>query len=127
MVSLLAGESRDADAPAVAYRRCGDDNLLVEYGPMVLDLGLRMRVHALAERIAAERPARRPGPHARDPLAAGARAIPTCCRSASVLDLAREVEDELPATRDARRRPRTVHLPLSWDDPGHARGAPSAT
>ncbi len=35
-----------------------------------------------------------------------------------VLDLAREVEDELPG--HARRSPcprRTVHLPLSWDDP----------
>src|SRR6202023_2834642 len=41
--------------PAVTYRRAGDDNLLIEYGPMKLDLGLRMRVHALAERLAAER------------------------------------------------------------------------
>src|SRR5581483_2777181 len=41
--------ARDDGSPAVTYRRAGDDNLLIEYGPMVLDLGLRMRVHALAE------------------------------------------------------------------------------
>ena len=40
------------DGPAVTYRRSGDDNLLVEYGPMQLDLALRMRVHALAEAVA---------------------------------------------------------------------------
>jgi urea carboxylase len=40
--------------PAVTYRRAGDDNLLIEYGEMTLDLGLRMRVHALAERIGSE-------------------------------------------------------------------------
>ncbi|HEY6758068.1 MAG TPA: 5-oxoprolinase/urea amidolyase family protein, partial [Baekduia sp.] len=41
-------EERGEAAPAVTYRRSGDDNLLIEYGPMTLDLGLRMRVHALA-------------------------------------------------------------------------------
>ena len=37
--------------PAVTYRRSGDDNLLVEYGDMVLDLGLRARVHALHQHL----------------------------------------------------------------------------
>ncbi len=37
--------------PAVTYRRSGDDNLLVEYGDMVLDLGLRARVHALHQEL----------------------------------------------------------------------------
>ncbi|MGW2856993.1 5-oxoprolinase/urea amidolyase family protein, partial [Streptomyces sp. NPDC001215] len=43
--------------PSVTYRRDGDDNVLVEYGPMVLDLGLRMRVHALQETLTAHAPA----------------------------------------------------------------------
>lgn len=42
--------ARDGD---VTYRRSGDDNLLVEFGPMQLDLALRMRVHALMEAVAA--------------------------------------------------------------------------
>lgn len=41
--------ARDGD---VTYRRSGDDNLLVEFGPMQLDLALRMRVHALMEAVA---------------------------------------------------------------------------
>jgi urea carboxylase len=38
-----------ADQVEVAYRRDGDKYLLVEYGPPVLDLNLRFRVHALME------------------------------------------------------------------------------
>jgi urea carboxylase len=33
--------------PKTVYRRQGDRHLLVEYGPLVLDLTLRLRVHAL--------------------------------------------------------------------------------
>ncbi|MDX6684581.1 MAG: urea carboxylase, partial [Baekduia sp.] len=103
-------------APAVTYRRSGDDNLLVEYGPMTLDLGLRMRVHALAERIAAE------GLAGVVDLTPGIRSLqvhvdPDVLPVRRVLELAREVEDDLPATRDLAVPSRTVHLPLSWDDP----------
>jgi urea carboxylase len=106
---------RDGD-PVVTYRRSGDDNLLIEYGPMVLDLGLRMRVHALAERIAAE------GLDGILDLTPGIRSLqvhvdPDRLPVAHVLDLTREVEDELPATRELAVPSRTVHLPLSWDDP----------
>ncbi|MBO4259792.1 5-oxoprolinase/urea amidolyase family protein, partial [Streptomyces griseorubiginosus] len=45
--------ARDGD---VTYRRSGDDNLLVEFGPMQLDLALRMRVHALMEAVASDGP-----------------------------------------------------------------------
>jgi urea carboxylase len=113
---LARREGRDADAPSVTYRRSGDDNLLIEYGPMVLDLGLRMRVHALAERIAAE------GLHGVLDLTPGIRSLqvhvdPDLLPVGHVLDLAREVEDDLPATRELAVPSRTVHLPLSWDDP----------
>ena len=36
----------------MTYRRSGDRHLLVEYGPMVLDLALRCRVHALEQWLA---------------------------------------------------------------------------
>jgi urea carboxylase len=108
--------SPGAAAPAVTYRRSGDDNLLIEYGPMTLDLGLRMRVHALAERIEAE------GLRGVVDLTPGIRSLqvhvdPDVLPVQHVLDLAREVEDHLPATRDLVVPSRTVHLPLSWDDP----------
>jgi urea carboxylase len=113
----VLGRREDTGAsPAVTYRRSGDDNLLVEYGPMTLDLGLRMRVHALAERIAAE------GLDGVVDLTPGIRSLqvkvdPDVLPVRHVLELAREVEDDLPATRDLAVPSRTVHLPLSWDDP----------
>ena len=39
--------ARDTSGPVeVVYRRQGDDNLLVEYGPMALDIGIRLRVRS---------------------------------------------------------------------------------
>jgi urea carboxylase len=122
----LAREERDhgvlgrrdggADVPAVTYRRSGDDNLLVEYGPMTLDLGLRMRVHALMTRLEAE------GLGGVVDLTPGIRSLqvhvdPAVLPVAHVLALVSELEDELPATHELAVPSRTVHLPLSWDDP----------
>ncbi|MFI9804825.1 urea carboxylase [Streptomyces sp. NPDC052301] len=108
-------EATDA-RPAVTYRRDGDDNVLVEYGPMVLDLGLRMRVHALQETLAA---------HAPDGIldvTPGIRSlqIHTDARRLKARDLGallRELEDEVPPSDELVVPSRTVRLPLSWDDP----------
>jgi urea carboxylase len=113
---VLERRGEEEDRPAVTYRRSGDDNLLVEYGPMELDLGLRMRVHALAERIEAEAA---PGVLELTP---GIRSLqlhfdPARLSTATALDLARAVEEKLPPTHALRVTSRTVHLPLSWDDP----------
>nr|WP_042188873.1 urea carboxylase [Kibdelosporangium sp. MJ126-NF4]CEL18512.1 Urea carboxylase [Kibdelosporangium sp. MJ126-NF4]CTQ97996.1 Urea carboxylase (EC 6.3.4.6) [Kibdelosporangium sp. MJ126-NF4] len=109
---LAAGEDR----PTVTYRRSGDDNLLIEYGTMKLDLALRMRVHALAERLAT---ADVPGIVDITP---GIRSLqvhtdPDQLSVAKALGLVRELERELPATGDLVVPSRTVRLPLSWDDP----------
>jgi urea carboxylase len=112
---LARREATDAD-PAVTYRRSGDDNLLVEYGEMVLDLGLRMRVHALAERLAAD------GVPGITDLTPGIRSLqlkldPDVLSVAGALEVATALEGELPATPELAVPSRTVHLPLSWDDP----------
>jgi urea carboxylase len=104
------------DGPCVTYRRSGDDNVLVEYGPMTLDLGLRMRVHVLAERIAQEARA------GVIDLTPGIRSLqihvdPDVLPVARALELARELEDTLPATEELVVPSREVRLPLSWDDP----------
>ncbi|MDX6681654.1 MAG: urea carboxylase, partial [Solirubrobacteraceae bacterium] len=104
------------DAPEVTYRRCGDDNLLVEYGPMVLDLGLRMRVHALTERLAED------GLSGVVDLTPGIRSLqihvdPDELSVQRLLSIVREVEGELPPTHELAVPSRIVHLPLSWDDP----------
>ena len=38
-----------SDSPKVVYRIAGDNYLLIEYGPMALDLNLRFRIHGLME------------------------------------------------------------------------------
>ncbi|MGW4803833.1 urea carboxylase [Kitasatospora sp. NPDC004272] len=109
---LPAGPGR----PAVTYRRSGDDNLLVEYGPMQLDLALRMRVHALAELVADRRPA------GVVDLTPGIRSLqvhvdPDVLPIAELLSLVGELEQQLPPAEQLVVPSRTVHLPLSWDDP----------
>ncbi|HWE13881.1 MAG TPA: urea carboxylase [Solirubrobacteraceae bacterium] len=111
------GELEPLDGrPRVTYRRSGDDNLLVEYGEMTLDLGLRMRVHALAERLADEG-----APGILD-LTPGIRSLqiqldPDRLSVRRALALAQTVERELPPTDALSVPSRTVRLPLSWDDP----------
>ncbi|MFB7513166.1 urea carboxylase [Streptomyces sp. NPDC056144] len=113
---VLARLAETGTRPAVTYRRSGDDNLLIEYGPMQLDLALRMRVHALAEALAAL------GHPGITDLTPGIRSLqvqtnPDALPQDALLDLALRVEEELPATDDLVVPSRTVHLPLSWDDP----------
>jgi urea carboxylase len=45
--AILAAHPEQGQRPQAVYRRQGDANLLIEYGEMVLDLKLRLRVHAL--------------------------------------------------------------------------------
>lgn len=102
-------------AVAVAYRIAGEDNLLVEYGPMVLDIALRLRVHLLMEALAATRldgiidvtpGVRSLQIHYRSDVLARTRLVETLAR----------IERELPAIDDVEIPSRIVHLPLSWDD-----------
>jgi len=105
--------ARDGD---VTYRRSGDDNLLVEFGPMQLDLALRMRVHALMEAVAAD------APDGVKDLTPGIRSLqiqtdPTRLPLDELLARVREMAAALPPTHELVVPSRTVHLPLSWDDP----------
>ncbi|NBM14359.1 urea carboxylase [Streptomyces sp. GC420] len=100
----------------VTYRRSGDDNLLVEFGPMELDLALRMRVHALMEAVAA---AGLPGV---TDLTPGIRSLqiqadPDVLPQPELLEAVRRIESALPPAGELVVPSRTVHLPLSWDDP----------
>ncbi|MER7481612.1 urea carboxylase [Streptomyces sp. NPDC126510] len=113
----ILGRSEATDTrPGVTYRRDGDDNVLVEYGPMTLDLGLRMRVHALQETLAA---------HAPDGIVdvtPGIRSLQIHTdahrlKARDLTELLRELEDEVPPTNELVVPSRTVRLPLSWDDP----------
>ncbi|OZE20437.1 urea amidolyase [Rhodococcus sp. 05-2255-1e] len=106
---------RDADT-CVTYRRSGDDNVLVEYGDMKLDLTLRARVHALHQRVEAI------APRGLIDLTPGIRSLqvkvnPDVLSIDSLMGLLAEVEDDLPAASELVVPSRQVRLPLSWDDP----------
>ena len=106
----------DDDRPAVCWRRSGDEHLLVEYGPMVLDLGLRFRVQALHERLAEL------GEAGIVETTPGMRSLqvhvdPDRLPVTEALRLLQAIEPELPGLGAAEVASRIVHLPLSWDDP----------
>ncbi|RBO84204.1 urea carboxylase [Nocardia puris] len=116
---VLGSVDAGADRPRVVYLRGGDDNILVEYGEMVLDLGLRMRVHALSEALAA---AGLPGIIDVTP---GVRSLhihfdPDVLPQHRLVGTLAELETELPATHDLVVPSRTIRLPLSFDDPSIA-------
>jgi urea carboxylase len=113
---ILGRREAGDGAPAVVYRRDGDDNLIVEYGDPVLDLGLRLRVHALQQALEAE------GLAGVVDLTPGIRSLQVHTEAgrlpaAALVGLLRRIEDELPALHEQRVPSRTVRLPLSWDDP----------
>ncbi|WP_290523126.1 urea carboxylase [Alcanivorax sp.] len=51
--TMLAEKEADGHVPRIVYRQAGDKYILIEYGDNILDLALRMRVHALMENLKA--------------------------------------------------------------------------
>ncbi|MET0547447.1 MAG: carboxyltransferase domain-containing protein, partial [Caulobacterales bacterium] len=103
-------------APQAVYRRQGDDNILVEYGPLMLDLELRFRIHALMLDIQ-ERAV--PGIVELTP---GIRSLqvhfdPRIIAQSQLLDALADADSQLGDLHDFEIPSRIVHLPLSWDDP----------
>ena len=113
--TAIVGAS-DAGPVSVVYRRQGDDNLLVEYGEMTLDIALRLRVHLLMEAVLK---AKLPG---LIDLTPGIRSLQihydgTVLSRTQLLGLLGDIEKTLPAAEDVKIPSRIVHLPLSWNDP----------
>jgi urea carboxylase len=117
--SWLARRPADDGRPEVVYRRQGDSNLLVEYGPLVLDLELRLRIHALMLAVAA---LDLPGVVDVTP---GIRSLqvhfdPARLPDGQLLAELEALEEGLGTLDDFEIPSRVVHLPLSWEDPAVA-------
>ena len=102
--------------PRVLYRRQGDRNLLVEYGPIKLDLELRLRVHAATAALA-----ERGLPGIID-VVPGIRSFQVHYDGIGLnedvlLAQLAAIEGELGDLDDVSIPSRIVHLPLSWEDP----------
>ncbi|NML17164.1 urea carboxylase [Azohydromonas caseinilytica] len=117
---VIYSEPAEGELPAMAIRQAGDRYLLLEYGPLVLDIELRFRVHALQQALQAERDAGRlPGIVDMTP---GIRSLqlhfdPKRLPRAVLLKALIAAEHALPAVDQIEVPTRTVWLPLSWDDP----------
>ncbi|MEB3069077.1 5-oxoprolinase/urea amidolyase family protein [[Mycobacterium] vasticus] len=105
------------DGTAVTMRRAGDGGILLEYGPMTLDLALRARVQLLYERV------RQRGVPGLAELTPGVRSLQvqfdteqSSC--AEVVEQLAAIDDALPPCDELVVPSRSVRLPLSWDDPG---------
>jgi urea carboxylase len=113
---ILQSQPATAASPAVVCRADGDRNLLVEYGPNVLDLNLRFRAHALETQLRVENL-----PGILD-ITPGVRSLQihydgnTLTRD-GLLEALDHCERRIPAIDDIVAPSRVVHLPLSWDDP----------
>jgi urea carboxylase len=110
LTTLPATSSR----PAVVYRLAGDKNVLVEYGPLVLDLALRFRVHSLSEWLRAH-----PVDGVRE-LSPGVRSLQIQFDGrklalGALLATLQRAEDELPPPRDVVIPSRVLRLPLAFD------------
>jgi urea carboxylase len=107
---------QDGHRPRVLYRRQGDQHLLVEYGPIVLDLELRLRIHALLLDLQAQTL------EGVIDLTPGIRSLQVHYDSrrltqARLLEILVAAEDRLGGLDDFEIPSRVVHLPLSWKDP----------
>jgi len=106
----------DGARPVATYRRQGDRHLLVEYGPIVLDLELRIRIHALMLELE-----RLELPGVID-ITPGIRSLQVHYDSLrlgqqTLLTILIAAEDRLGGLDDFEISSRVVHLPLSWKDP----------
>jgi len=114
--AILASQVATKKTPTVTTRADGDRSLLVEFGPNVLDLSLRLRVHALQEQL---QKLSLPGIVDITP---GVRSLQVHYDTRRLprellLEALQAAEAAIPEDLDITVPSRTLHLPLSWDDP----------
>ena len=113
---ILAAIPAQGVRPSTTYRQQGDRNILVEYGDIVLDIELRIRVHALMQALES---AAIPGVIDITP---GIRSLQlhfdgTTLDQAGALAALMAAEEAMGDLADFTIPSRIVHLPLSWRDP----------
>ena len=112
---ILNTLSADDAGVDVVYRAAGDRYLLVEYGPLVLDLRLRFRAHALMLWLEEQKL------DGVIELTPGIRSLqihfdPLRLPRPALLKKLADAEHALQRQDDLEVPSRIVHIPLSWDD-----------
>jgi urea carboxylase len=116
---IVASREADGDRPCVAYRRAGDAYLLIEYGPIVLDMGLRLRAHALMQAVG--RAVESNELAGIVDLTPGIRSLqihydPRVLALEDLVAALQAMDDDLGDLAGIEVDSRLVRLPLSWDD-----------
>lgn len=115
MEAAILGHRADR-RPVATYRADGDKYMLIEYGSNVLDLALRFRVHLLQSKLAG---LSLPGIV---DLTPGVRSLQIHYDNRKLsrnqlLEVLEDVESDIPEDGDITVQSRTIHMPLSWNDP----------
>lgn len=105
----------DDERPRVVYRLSGDQFLLVEYGEMILDINVRVRIHLLEEAL------KRLQPDGFLETIPGVRSLlikydPLCLALADLLSLLKALDGDLPPVEETEIQSRIVHLPIAIRD-----------
>jgi len=113
---VLDDRAAQGDRPRRVIRQAGDRYVLIEFGPLTLDLELRMRVQALLHGLKAKQLT------GVIDLTPGIRSLqvhfdPALLPRSELLQIIGAVDDALPPVDEMVVPSRTVVLPLSWDDP----------
>lgn len=116
LTPILAEIPAAPERPRTVYRQQGDRNILVEYGPIVLDIELRIRAHALMTEL------ERLAPAGIIDIVPGIRSLQLhfdgeVMSQRAALDMLIAAEERIGDLADFVVPSRIVHLPLSWRDP----------
>ncbi len=114
--AIIKTQGSSDDFSGVVYRAAGDRYVLVEFGPLMLDINLRFRVHAWWQWLSARKIS------GIIDITPGIRSLqihfdPAQLPRNALLDTLAQAEAELLDIDDMEVPSREVWLPLSWDDP----------
>ncbi len=112
---ILAALPQAEGRPAVTYRQAGDKYILLEYGPIQLDLRFRLRVHALMEALK-ENPV-----EGIIELSPGVRSLQInydsrVLHQRDLMAALLKTEATLPPVDTMRVPSRILHLPMAFED-----------
>ncbi len=102
--------------PSICIRRQGDCNLLIEYGPIALDIEIRLKVHALMLEFEKQ------NIKGIIDLTPGIRSLQIhydndIISQSKIVEIFETIEEKLSSLDDIEIPSRIVHLPLSYGDP----------
>ncbi len=112
---VIMSSGEDADLTRLIVRQAGDSNVLVEFGPNILDLELRFKAQKLLTWLEERAPTGITG------MTPGIRSLQLAYDSSKisrsgVTDLIDKAESDLCSSKQTSIPSRIVRLPLAWND-----------